>query len=408
MKVLTILLAFSTALYAGVPHLPLDLTFEESQNFYQSIKNNKDNSFKDPAVADAISGGEKMNSWLKLINEGRTAGNDIRLTSKGTQRGIPIDRPSKYGAKTIKAQLDKIKLQMPTVMKNIIYGKSPIVATALVSDEIFIKWARLTSKSYQTAVRYTGLLKWRSQYEARAARDVRGYYNLKAISDLDIFLSNHRALNAEEAKSLRLNLKGLCINNFESDSRCESELNKAYKKNDLVTYKKQFWNGAIRNWDRFFKIDDPRTDVKWSQKAPGVMEVTFKDPKNPEISNWLKDNVEDEFKWTDAGWALEMRYVSGGWGTAYLEFKKNVTPHVTGGNKIVMDANTDIQEYGVRWTIRHEYGHILRLPDCYHEFYDKNEKVFVNYQLDTTDLMCSRAGKMNKRIFEELKRVYLK
>lgn len=73
-----------------------------------------------------------------------------------------------------------------------------------------------------------------------------------------------------------------------------------------------------------------------------------------------------------------------------------------------MDSNTDIQEYGVRWTIRHEFGHILRLPDCYTEFYDTKEQVMVNYQLDTTDLMCSRAGLMNERIYQELKKHYQK
>ena len=138
------------------------------------------------------------------------------------------------------------------------------------------------------------------------------------------------------------------------------------------------------------------------------MEVTFKDPKNEVIADWLKVNIEDEFRRPLLNWNLEMRFIRGGWFTAYLEFKKNVTPHVSGGNKVVMDANTDIEEYGVRWTIRHEYGHILRIPDCYHEFYDKERNLMINYQLDVTDLMCSRAGVMNDRIYEELKRVYYK
>jgi hypothetical protein len=79
---------------------------------------------------------------------------------------------------------------------------------------------------------------------------------------------------------------------------------------------------------------------------------------------------------------------------------------VSDGNTIVIDRNTDIDEYEVRWTIRHEFDHVLRLPDCYIEFYDQELGAAVNYQIDTSDLMCSRAGNINQRIVDELKRVY--
>jgi len=89
-------------------------------------------------------------------------------------------------------------------------------------------------------------------------------------------------------------------------------------------------------------------------------------------------------------------------------FQPGVVPHVNGlgGNEIVMDSNQPIEEYESQWTIRHEFGHVIGLPDCYHEFYDVSQQAFVNYQLDITDLMCSRAGNMNERIYNELKRVY--
>lgn len=131
-----------------------------------------------------------------------------------------------------------------------------------------------------------------------------------------------------------------------------------------------------------------------------------KKPDNQKIANWLKEHVEDEFK-TDS-WNFKMEYVNEGKDTAYLQFKPNVTPHVTKGNIIVMDANSPIEEYSVQWTIRHEYGHILRIPDCYIEFYDEKEEVAVSYQLDVTDLMCSRAGNFNKRLYELLKKHYYK
>jgi hypothetical protein len=93
---------------------------------------------------------------------------------------------------------------------------------------------------------------------------------------------------------------------------------------------------------------------------------------------------------------------------ALLKFEAGVVPHVNGlgGNEIVMDSTQPIEEYESQWTIRHEYGHVIGLPDCYHEFYDSELGAFVNYQLDVTDLMCSRAGNMKERIYKELVRVY--
>ncbi len=93
-----------------------------------------------------------------------------------------------------------------------------------------------------------------------------------------------------------------------------------------------------------------------------------------------------------------------------LVFEAGVVPHVNGlgGDTITMDSNQPIEEYESQWTIRHEFGHVLGLPDCYHEFYDVDLKAYVNYQLDITDLMCSRAGNMKERIYLELKKAYTK
>jgi predicted Zn-dependent protease len=71
-----------------------------------------------------------------------------------------------------------------------------------------------------------------------------------------------------------------------------------------------------------------------------------------------------------------------------------------------MNSNSSLDEYDVRWTIRHEYGHVLGLPDCYIEFYDRTEKVIINYQIDTTNLMCSRKGHLQPIHVAELQKAY--
>ncbi len=224
------------------------------------------------------------------------------------------------------------------------------------------------------------------------------------IADLDQVLEGYQQTTADEQQKLAEHLNGICLNSLRNETKCESKLQKAIAADQLVDFKNLYWNNSRKVWDSFFDISDPRRDVTWD--SPNVMHVKFKDPNNDTIANWLKENVEDEFQIPLKNWRLEMKFERFGFGLSYIEFQKNVTPHVSGGNKVVMDANTALEEYGVRWTIRHEYGHILRLPDCYHEFYDAKNNLMINYQLDTTDLMCSRAGQMNDRIYEELKRVY--
>jgi hypothetical protein len=71
-----------------------------------------------------------------------------------------------------------------------------------------------------------------------------------------------------------------------------------------------------------------------------------------------------------------------------------------------MDGNRNIDEYSARWTIRHEYGHVLGFPDCYLEFYDVETETMINYQLDITDLMCSRRGAFKVNHFDQLKAAY--
>ncbi len=83
-----------------------------------------------------------------------------------------------------------------------------------------------------------------------------------------------------------------------------------------------------------------------------------------------------------------------------------IRPEVTA---IAVNPEIDVLTIGlvgldgqVRRVIRHEYGHVLGFPDCYVEFYDSEAKAIINYQIDTTNLMCSRRGKLQEKHFLEL------
>jgi hypothetical protein len=147
--------------------------------------------------------------------------------------------------------------------------------------------------------------------------------------------------------------------------------------------------------------------VSWKGSAPELMDVPFVNPQTNEIANFLKTNVENE--WRFDRWRLQVSF--GDFNpiyTTHIEFKPGVTPNVNAlaGNIITMDANTPLTEYNVQWTIRHEYGHTLGFPDCYLEFYDEEARQIVSYQLDISNIMCSRRGHIQATHFNELKRLY--
>lgn len=394
-------------------HLPLDLSFEEMREVYQGhllkrkFKKSSRSQSLNPVLETTIKAGEKLNSWLNLINQNRTV--PLRLTDASTQAnsGIPITKPMKYSPKTIEESFNKLKTSMPKSLFDIFYGPKNITATLATDDETFKKWARKVSSLYQTTARWNMMSEWLTYYMGRRKSDVRGYYYLKEAQNIDYKIKNFNTLTSTEQSEITEALKGICYNQLvETELSCETKLNEAISKKSLLTFKKKYMGQAKKIWDGYFKISNPRTDVRWKKSSPNRMEVTFKDPRNTYIASWLKENIEDEFRWES--WFLEMRFLSNANGISYMRFAPGVTPNVSEGNVITMDENASLEEFDVKWTIRHEYGHILRLPDCYTEFYDIKEGVMVNYQLDTTDLMCSRSGKMNKRIYEELKRVYLK
>jgi hypothetical protein len=133
--------------------------------------------------------------------------------------------------------------------------------------------------------------------------------------------------------------------------------------------------------------------------------MPFRDPKDAHFQSYLKDNIEDEWKWN--GWRLSLDFEDSFRQLARLILEPGVTPHVDWNRDvIVIDSNQPTTEYGSQWMIRHEFGHILGFVDCYSEFYEKERGVMVSYQLDTTNLMCSRQGALKQTHYDELKRHY--
>lgn len=408
MKTLSLILAFTFAgaSFAAPHHLEIDMTTAEYRNLVKQIEKNKGAKADDPAIREALNLGERLSKWIALVNTGRTPTTAIRLTSPQTRRGIPIDKPNTYSPSIIKRETQSIMSSLPSSMKEVLLATTDLPGSLPLDDETFIEHARKIDRNYQSAARYKGVDQERVWYIEAANKDVRGYYYLRKNNIGENELRDTSVIPGSQVGDIKNALAMICMNNTRNIKRCKSEVEDAFKKNEVAAFYSKHFPVATNVWNNFFKIPvgARRKDVRWSS---GSATVPFNTPELPKFGPYLKDNIEDEFRWK--GWGLKInfgRYPSG----PYLRFEAGTVPHVNdlGGNEIVMDSNQPIEEYESQWTIRHEFGHVLGLPDCYHEFYDTSARAYVNYQLDITDLMCSRAGNMNERIFKELKEAYEK
>jgi hypothetical protein len=405
----TILLAslfISSTALATVPHMDLEMTSAEYRVHLQNLPRTKQTQADDPAISASLKIGERLSQWITVINNSRPEASAIRLTSEGTRRGIPIDAPSIYNPASIKTGLEQIMKDLPEAMRSVLFSSSDLPASSGMDDETFIKHARLLDRNYQSAARYKSVNIYRSHYVRAAAKDVRGYYFLKKNRITKEVLSDVRQIQSGRLNQIKDALARICVNASETLFACARKVDEAVKTNTLAAHYERYITNAIKNWDTFFQIPNSaaRRDVQWNGS---VMSVPFNTPHIPKFVPYLQNNIQDEFRFGD--WKLLINFGTFSNGPL-LVFKPGVVPHVNGlgGNQIVMDSNQPIEEYESQWTIRHEFGHVIGLPDCYHEFYDTKLAAYVNYQLDTTDLMCSRAGNMNERIYLELKKVYNK
>ena len=392
------------------PHMDPQMTSAEYRNYLSTQKSSNKNvktlEDLDPRIEKSIKLGERLSKWVNKINAGRTAETAIRLTSPETRISYPINKPNKYNPTILAAEATALETSMPKAMVDVIWSNSELPAdTNGIDDKTFAAQGRLLDRNYQGAARYKSLSPWIEEYKWAAASDVRGYYYLKTNNIKAEDLTDVASMSPEKLDLVKEALFRTC-RNYEGtkETQCQKVVDESVTNNGLADLYNFTIDAAKTNWDSFFKITESarRKDVTWLND---IMTVPFNTPELTKFIPYLQDNIEDEFRF--GTWGLKLN-----WGTfengPRLVFKAGEVPHVNGlgGNEITMDSNQPIEEYESRWTIRHEFGHVIGFPDCYHEFYDEKLEAFVNYQLDTTDLMCSRAGNMKERMYNELKEAY--
>jgi hypothetical protein len=419
---MTLRFAFAAALcllpltLQAMPHMDLEMTGQEYRALLKkrpsaaNVLQQAEAQFspEDALLKTYIEFGERNLRWLDLVNKNRAESDKLSLTSEATTNGYPVDNARMLNFAVIEAEWLVLRALLPDSMKRIVFDGEPATEVLPVTEREFIEWGRQIDNAYQHSARLTMLKPYKAELTEYAAFDVRGYLKLNR-PDIDTTLSNWANLSENARISLSDALMKICRNSEMIEVSCRSHLQKTITDNNVPSFRKNYWQRAEANYDSFFTIPKTRKDAVWNTQNPNVMRIPFADPQNEIVKNFLESNIEDEFNWL--GWTLDLEFIqTKSPNTTHIVFEAGATPNVNdlAGSIITMDGNAPLTEYDVQWTIRHEYGHVLGLPDCYFEFYDEAVEAFVSYQLDITNLMCSRRGHFQQKHFDELKRVYYK
>jgi hypothetical protein len=239
--------------------------------------------------------------------------------------------------------------------------------------------------------------------------DLRGYLKLKKrLSDGDPELMG----DLSQIKSDTINdLVGMCRNNGGPSKEACHEYVKKWKNGNekfLNLYKQMEPNSLnlyesffkIRKWDRLSGVATMKTDSLFKMYIP------FDETTLGSFKEFFWQSLSKA--WNISGLELEPYGVKGK-GDPVLRLNNQGISYVVYGSRYSMylDRRLANSRTGdASFTVAHEFGHILGFPDCYLEFYDKDEKAMIYYNLNEHNLMCSRDGKVLPEHLAELKRVY--
>jgi hypothetical protein len=407
MKFTTLLAAslFGLSLRAiPLPHMDLNMGGFEYESLLEMQLQNAEGPDRKHIFDDIFATGKRNLDWIRLLNQNRTE--PISLSTPETQQGYPLDNPRTYNPEIIRQSYNQLRDSMPTNLRDVLFGVAPLPTQLPGSVEEYMKWGLEVDRVYQIAARWRTYEPYMDYLLQNSTKDIRGYYFITTTPNLQERLKDWGNFKEDEKATVTLWLNQVCRTSVGSIERCRSLTDQAIRRNQAHSFFQSHKSAGERILSEMMYIpaNGRFSRVTWS--SPHIARIPFVEPADGAMRSYLLSNIETE--WQIQPFALRIDWVPENQYGVKVIWSPGVTPHVPGlgSNLIYMDANAPISEYDVQWTIRHEFGHVLGFPDCYVEFYDTDLKAIVGYQIDTTDLMCSRRGHLKERHVLELQRTY--
>lgn len=386
-----------------IPHWDPEMTGAEYESILEA-RTMQGFSLRDNAgsLDPLLALGKRNLDWLRFINQGRSP--TISFSSAATQSGFPMDKPNFYNETIVLQRYNTLLTNLPIEMKTVLvdgknFTKDPPMA---VAD--YIKWGLEVDHVYQSATRWLMMQPYLDQLAWRRANDVRGFYFLSHDADRAKNFQNFDSLTTDKQTQYKEWLVEMCLNNSgTSASTCTANVEQGKNNHSLATLYARYLPTSNALWNQYFELDPGFANPNATWKDTNAMHVAFINPNDNDRLHFIKDDIEDEWRWKN--WQLHTNFGALG---VDVHWEPGITPHASslGGSTIYMDANQPLTEYDGQWTIRHEFGHTLGFPDCYVEFYNDETHVITNYQLDTSNIMCSRRGHIQEQHVKELQKVY--
>lgn len=270
-------------------------------------------------------------------------------------------------------------------------GANEISSSVLVKIENLSDFERLHKKIHalrKKLSRLSALSCSMDQLTSREKFDVRPLFKLREQLEKGFDISD---------MTLQTPLIDLC-SEYNTESLCSLELLMSRRKKSIDHY---FENYESKYELRLASFFERRGDKKWScfksdekivVRIPFIANDLLKIKLHGTYSvltdfvaeKWSNEKVEILLEEAREGEdALEISWTDGG-----LSFVKSDEP-----NRIYLSKHLNFSQLTI--TFAHELGHVLGFPDCYHEFYDKQQKEIIYYSLDPTgkNLMCTLSHK---------------
>lgn len=349
----------------------------------------------------ALQWGRRLNKWIQHLNTYRDS-EHLLVTKNGAAKGRPIENPMRYSSKIISEQLQKAKERIPTSIQNLLQDPSTSFPNTLsVTDDEFRKMIRNLKAAYSWSSRWIHSWPDREKYADRGY-DVRGFYALRKQNwSAKQLQQEYVFLNSSQKQQLQEHLIGICLNaTLKNETQCQIKLQNAIQKNQLDRYYHRYFPVAQQVWDSYFTIR-PEYNPYISRISENEMQYTFQET-NPKIQKFIQTSVET--RWKNSTWKIKVKF-SANYGTQ-VHFAPGQTAYAPSHHEIYFDQNDLLDDPEIQHVFAHEFGHLLGFQDCYVELYDESKDEFLVYELDTTNIMCSGAGKVQTSMIDQLRERY--